>query len=117
MMNYGVPSSPADKADVKASIETMQGLFAPREALSNQHWPNGRPRLHIAARCVNLIREIGLYRWAESTDRKDGKDEPVKKDDHAVDCARMIFQSERHYSPTPMKSGPLPLAGLYRSRF
>lgn len=43
---------------------------------------NGKPRLTINPSCVNLINEFESYIW------KEGKDEPVKEFDHALDCLR-----------------------------
>jgi len=42
-------------------------------------------KIHIDKRCVNLIREMPQYEWKRN---KDGEilDEPVKKNDHAVDA-------------------------------
>ena len=42
-------------------------------------------KIHIHERCVNLIREMPQYEWKRN---KDGEilDEPVKKNDHAVDA-------------------------------
>lgn len=41
-------------------------------------------RIHIKENCVNLIRELPQYEWKKN---KDGEilDEPVKKNDHAID--------------------------------
>ncbi len=51
-------------------------------------------RLKIGAGCVNAIREFGLYRWEEDTDR----DRPRKENDHAMDdiryfCATVLARS------------------------
>lgn len=40
--------------------------------------------------CVDAIREFSLYRW---DDKKKGKDEPVKQDDHAMDEIRYFVQT------------------------
>ena len=42
-------------------------------------------KIHIRENCVNLIREMPMYEWKRN---KDGEilDEPVKKNDHAVDA-------------------------------
>ena len=42
-------------------------------------------KIHISEECVNLIREIPQYEWKKN---KDGEllEEPVKKNDHAVDA-------------------------------
>ena len=41
----------------------------------------GAPKLYIFASCVNMIREIKGYMWADN-------DVPVKRDDHAMDELR-----------------------------
>mgnify|MGYP001081983583 FL=1 len=41
----------------------------------------GAPKLYIFASCVNMIREIKGYMWADN-------DMPVKRDDHAMDELR-----------------------------
>lgn len=47
----------------------------------------GRRILRVNAKCTNLIREVGSYVWNAKKSEK-GKEEPVKKDDHALDAAR-----------------------------
>ena len=49
---------------------------------------DGRPRLYVHERCVNLRREIGMYRW-----REDSKEEPVKEHDHAMDAMRYMVMA------------------------
>jgi phage terminase large subunit-like protein len=101
-MAYGISSLPADKGDdsVRMSIDCLRGLFNPRKHLSNSDWPNGRPTLHIAARCVNLLRELPMYRYAEATTNQDAKDKPVAKDDHAISALRyMLYSSRNHSTP------------------
>lgn len=48
---------------------------------------NGQARLFIFKNCVNLIREIKSYWWAEN-------DKPQKKDDHALDELRYYIMSK-----------------------
>ena len=65
--DYGLNSYPSVK-DVTAKIDTTRST-----------------RIHIAPSCVNLIREMPQYEWKKN---KDGEllEEPVKKNDHAVDA-------------------------------
>lgn len=65
--DYGLNAYPSVK-DVKAKIDTTR-----------------ETRIHISPACVNLIREMPQYEWKKN---KDGEilDEPVKKNDHAVDA-------------------------------
>ena len=62
----GLNTYPSVK-DVKAKINTTR-----------------ETKIHIDESCVNLIREMPMYEWKRS---KDGEilDEPVKKNDHAID--------------------------------
>ena len=65
--NDGLNTYPSVK-DVKAKIDTTK-----------------ETKIHIDPSCVNLIREMPMYEWKKN---KDGEilEEPVKKNDHAVDA-------------------------------
>lgn len=65
--DVGLNTYPSVK-DVKAKIDTTR-----------------ETRIHIKESCVNLIREMPMYEWKKN---KDGEllEEPVKKNDHAVDA-------------------------------
>lgn len=70
----------------------------------------GAPRLFIFPQCVNLIEEIGQYKWKSysgaalaNQDRDDIKEAPVKRQDHAVDALRYLIMS-RPQSPNPAQS-------------
>lgn len=98
--HYGISTMPARKVGSieeisRAGIELMQTHLMPRKYLLSTDFPKGRPTLHIAERCKELIREIPLYRWTESTGDKNAKNVPVKKDDHAVDSVRYLLNGER----------------------
>lgn len=86
MANAGIPSFPAVK-DVSAGIETVQTYMKLRGEFK-------RPRLFIAARCVNTIREHAVYKYSDPTETHDSAEEPVKKDDHTVDALRYMLHSE-----------------------
>jgi len=47
------------------------------------------------------------YHWQNGTERRDPKDEPVKLDDHCVDCARYLCRGEEQSVP----SGKRPTLG------
>lgn len=51
-----------------------------------------RHRIHIHAESVNLIEEIGQYKWRQSKDG-DVLDEPLKFRDHALDAVRYYVGS------------------------
>jgi len=80
----GVETLPAKK-EVRLGIELVQSLLKVRE--------NGRPKLAIQEHCIHLISEMIGYRWREGTERSDPLDEPIKKDDHAVDPLRYAVYS------------------------
>lgn len=55
--------------------------------------PGLPPRLRISDQAENLIREIGAYKWPEGKATRDPANEPVKKDDHALDALRYSVHS------------------------
>jgi phage terminase large subunit len=75
----GINTFPAKK-DIHLGIEAVQ------TALKVQG--NGKPRLFIFNTCKNSIREMGGYKWAEGSEKKDAKDEPLQLNDHTCDCIR-----------------------------
>lgn len=57
--------------------------------------PNsGKPRIYVFNTCLNLIDELGKYKYPQLTvgqeGRKNEKEDPVKKDDHACDALRYL---------------------------
>lgn len=50
--------------------------------------------LYVHQDCVNLIREIESYVWDSKASEK-GYDEPLKKDDHAVDALRYAIATHK----------------------
>ena len=87
----GVATLPARK-DVRSGLETVQKWL-------KVHAHTGRPRLFIAARCKNVIREFAMYRWPDSTGPRDPKDVPIAKDDHTLDAIRYLLHSTEHALP------------------
>ena len=75
----GLPTIPAKK-DIHLGIEAVQA------ALKVQG--DGKPRLTIFKDCKHTIKEIGGYKWAEGSEIKDAKDEPLQLNDHTCDCVR-----------------------------
>jgi len=57
----------------------------------------GKPRMYFFETCENLIDEMVKYKWKELTsgvsNTQNPKEEPVKKDDHAVDALRYAVMS------------------------
>lgn len=75
---------------MKANKDKIRGISTVQQFL--RPMTEGQaPRLRIDASCRNLIRELGTYRYGEGTDSKDPHNEPIKKDDHAVDALRMAL--------------------------
>lgn len=90
--------------DVHAGIARVQAMFKEQQ-------------LFISQRCANLLSELMKYRWdrhlTKARDRKNKKEEPVKKDDHACDALRYgIMSRPRHYEPVDEK----PDIGLHITR-
>ncbi len=79
LQNLGIKTTPAKK-DVHLGIEAVQATLKVQG--------DGRPRLFIFETCKHLIQEMTGYRWAEGTETRDAKDEPLKINDHTVDSLR-----------------------------
>jgi len=77
----GISSRPAQK-DVIRGIQKLKARLAVQ--------PDGRPRLTVSPRCSNTIREFGSYRWGETKEGRNEKEEPVKENDHAMDALRYM---------------------------
>lgn len=73
LVNRGIPAQAA-KGRVLDGIQSVQNRL--------QVQGDGLPRLTIDPSCVNTINEFESYVW------KDGKDEPVKENDHTLDALR-----------------------------
>lgn len=75
---------------VRASIDRIQEYLKPNHR-------TGKPRLYIFDTCPNLIEQMTQYRWKELSTglatTQNPKEEPVKKDDHAVDALRYAMMS------------------------
>lgn len=73
-------------------------------------WPRGKPKLFIFRTCVNMIREIKGYRWKPQTPGGATVDEPIKRDDHAMDELRYYIMSkpEPYREAAPMQTKKLP---------
>jgi PBSX family phage terminase large subunit len=81
MGSVGIATRPAQK-DVIRGIQKLKARLAVQA--------DGRPRLTISPKCANLIREFSSYRWSESRENRNEKEEPVKENDHAMDCLRYM---------------------------
>lgn len=83
--NFGIQCTPASKA-INPGIELLRSLMMVQ--------PDGKPRLFIFDKCVNLIREIVGYKWREGTGARNAIDEPVDKDNHCLAAGTMVLTSE-----------------------
>lgn len=75
LRDCGVPAQAA-KGRVLDGITIVQSLLRIQG--------DNRARLTVDPSCVNVIREFETYVW------RDGKDEPVKENDHALDALRYL---------------------------
>jgi len=73
LRDVGIPATP-HKGRVLDGIGRVQNMLAVQA--------DGRPRLTIDPSCVQTIAEFESYVW------KEGKDEPEKQSDHAMDALR-----------------------------
>jgi phage terminase large subunit len=76
--NDHVTSWAADNA-VLDGIQTLGSLLA-------------QGKLLVTDRCSTFLAEVTEYEW-DSKAAEDGKDEVVKRDDHAMDAGRYAVQS------------------------
>lgn len=51
-------------------------------------------RLVVADRCAGFLSEVTEYRWSDKA-TAEGKDEPIKEDDHSLDAARYVIHTAR----------------------
>jgi PBSX family phage terminase large subunit len=72
--------------------------------------------LYVMSECKNLIREIQSYSW-DSKKSERGYDEPVKKDDHAVDALRYAIASHKVPTYQPYKEDQEQQIGFNGSRY
>ena len=80
LTEYGIYTINADK-------NVSQGIQKVSNRIKIQG--DGKPRLFIFNNCVNAIKEISQYSWNEK-----GKEEPVKENDHIMDCVRYVIMRE-----------------------
>lgn len=88
---------PARKEKMPGIATVQRFLKSPGEGLP--------PRLRVFSTCTNLIRELGRYHWPEGTDARDPGNEPVKKDDHALDALRYALHTRFFSAPLAPRHG------------
>ena len=69
---------------VRAQKEIVIGIQKVKARLKRQ--ADGKPRLIVHPRCVNLRKEFSSYRWNPKAGG--GKEVPIKEKDHAMDALR-----------------------------
>lgn len=104
----GISCDDANK-DVWTGIQRVKGYLQLRDHPEKKNWPKGKPKLFIFRTCVNMIKEIKSYRWAEPKDGINAKEEPKKVNDHAMDELRYYIMNK----PEPYKEPEKPLQGYY----
>lgn len=89
-----------------AGIQTVKRYLQCQPHYDEQRWPHGKPKLFIFSTCTQMIKEIKAYRWKETPNG--GKEEPIKKNDHAMDDLRYYIMSKPEGStPTSNYHNPL----------
>lgn len=87
-MDYSVAIIPGNN-DVAAGINRVRRYIEGVE---------GQPNLFITRNCINLIEELNRYRWSTWATKKmnyskNKKEDPHKRNDHAVDALRYLIAS------------------------
>ena len=81
---------------VNANNEVEDGIFIMTSEMK-------KGTLVVCAECKNLIREIEGYVWNKKASER-GYDEPVKKDDHAIDALRYAIATHKVSVYEPYKN-------------
>jgi len=71
--------------DIHGGIARVADLLFIRTTESGERWA----RMYVSRKCVNFIREMGLYRRKKLPDGTFGE-EPADKDNHAMDAGRYL---------------------------
>ena len=75
-----------------AGIQRVKSYLELKPHFDERRWPKGKPKLFIFKTCPMMIKEIKQYRWKENDGTSD-REEPMKKDDHAMDELRYYLMS------------------------
>ena len=98
---YIDPSAAAFKKDLqRLGITTIDANNEVLDGITMTAAEMQKGNLVILDRCPNLIREIESYVWDKKKSER-GEDEPLKKNDHAVDALRYALATHKVsvYSP------------------
>ena len=80
--------------NTKVNKDMFSGIATVKSYLKSA---DGRVRLYIFKNCVNLIREFKSYWWGDG-------DNPIKKDDHALDELRYYLMTKPKNTPKVKKT-------------
>jgi len=69
-------------------------------------------KIFIFKSCINSIREVPGYRWAKKREGMASKEEPVKKDDHVMDCIRYMVMAKLGPAPRRLRPGMMTIGEL-----
>ncbi len=95
----GIQCTPAKK-DLRAGIAHLRRLFKVQK--------NGKARIYVFKRCVNLRKELRNYKWPEGSDTRNPAEEPIDKDNHACDALRYgIFSDHKGPGKPPSSIKPV----------
>jgi len=113
---YIDPSALPMKLDLqKFGIHTVDANNNVLDGIGIMTSEMSKGNLVILDKCKNLIREIGGYVWDSKAAEK-GEDEPVKKDDHAIDALRYAIASHKVQEYNPYKNS-MDASNYMSSRF
>ena len=97
----------------RADNNVLQGINRVNQLFSTGH-------LRVTRNCVNLLTEIGDYKWKaiKPAQERNDYEEPVKKNDHAMDAMRYLvnYLSIPKQKITPMASPRRGMAGAFSNR-
>jgi len=92
---YIDPSAAAFKTDLrKAGLHPIDANNEVLDGIQMVTTQMQQGNLFIHERCKNLIREIETYCWDKKKSEKGG-DEPMKRDDHAIDALRYAIATHK----------------------
>jgi PBSX family phage terminase large subunit len=92
---YIDPSAASFKAELrKLGMKPVDADNNVEEGIYKMTSEMKRGMLYICSECKNTIREIESYVWDPKAAEK-GYDEPLKKDDHAIDALRYVINTHK----------------------
>lgn len=86
-----IPTKAADK-------KVILGIQAVKNRLVKQE--NGKPRIYFFDTLKNLLSEIYDYQWLPADSSGNTKEEPLKRNDHAMDALRYMVMALERKTPS-----------------